>query len=110
MLVCGPFDPSVTISRTPERPSINAENIVSGSLPSGEMTPSPVTTTRLVVKQADIDTRQHRQECLCHSGRVFRAEVSVFARQGRCNVAQTLLSVLSGLLASPRHKQNRRSR
>src|SRR3954447_14228352 len=84
MLVCGPFDPSVTISRTPERPAISTANMVSGSLPSGEMTPIPVTTTRLLVKQADIDTTMHRQECLCHIGRVFLAQIQVFRPYGGC--------------------------
>src|SRR3954463_2239343 len=45
---CGPFGPSVITSRTLERPSINAEKSASGSLPSGEITPIPVTTTRLM--------------------------------------------------------------
>src|ERR1700756_781912 len=47
MFVLGPFEPSVTISRTPDRPAISAENMESASLPSGEITPIPVTTTCL---------------------------------------------------------------
>src|SRR3954451_23367668 len=43
-----PFGPSVMTSRTPDCPAINAEKSASGSLPSGEITPTPVTTTRLM--------------------------------------------------------------
>src|SRR4051795_8697174 len=43
-----PFGPSVMTSRTPDCPAINAEQSASGSLPSGEITPTPVTTTRLM--------------------------------------------------------------
>src|SRR3954452_25489551 len=43
-----PFGPSGRTSRTPGCPAINAERSASGSLPSGDITPTPVTTTRLM--------------------------------------------------------------